>query len=497
MGCAGGIAKAIISDCTTSKIGGLEIIAWVFNRRDLNITYDDATWDLNPEGIGVQPMLANVTLQVSFIGGHGLEEPVSRLQNALTSNFYANTEMYDERSETTNKKIGGQDYTKYEDEFIKSLQKQPEYQLISDILGKKEFNFGSYIGKKDNNFLSYHDIVAKLYDDSKTYLELYKSTFYMVLDRFGLPFTGLYFSTLYRTINKMEFYTDTNAPTGEIELLGEFDPLITDLSTLINNFKNSINDVVDTVNICIDILKVMDPIIDAKNLSQTEFEIKKEFKSEISGKIDDMINFEPLKLLSKKRNELIDTIDKLNFMVNIGKDATISGTTEAPVYFDTTLNLFVSNDFYNMYGDVFTYLNNGNTAIKQNINDSLDFENDSTLTQSMYPTSVCGPILLSLTKTNKDNIFNILVVNNGGVDAISPELHNFFQTKLTEVYSTLDSIYEGTIIDLPKAPTSPTNEIVYSIVSTDEVFDNNEGALINKIYSNKLPLTDKLNFYKP
>lgn len=39
MGCAGGIVKAIISDCTTSKVGGLEVIAWVFNRTALNITY--------------------------------------------------------------------------------------------------------------------------------------------------------------------------------------------------------------------------------------------------------------------------------------------------------------------------------------------------------------------------------------------------------------------------------------------------------------------------
>lgn len=41
MGCAGGIAKAIVSDCTTSKIGGLEVVAWVFNRVDLEITYSN------------------------------------------------------------------------------------------------------------------------------------------------------------------------------------------------------------------------------------------------------------------------------------------------------------------------------------------------------------------------------------------------------------------------------------------------------------------------
>ncbi len=69
--------------------------------RDVNIDYEDGVWDMNPEGIGIQPMIANVNLSISFIGGQGLEKPVERLQNALSSNFFANTEMYDERATIT------------------------------------------------------------------------------------------------------------------------------------------------------------------------------------------------------------------------------------------------------------------------------------------------------------------------------------------------------------------------------------------------------------
>lgn len=57
--------------------------------------------DFNPEGIGVQPMIVDVTLGFKMIGGHGLKEPIEKLQNALTFNYYANTEMYDERAEAT------------------------------------------------------------------------------------------------------------------------------------------------------------------------------------------------------------------------------------------------------------------------------------------------------------------------------------------------------------------------------------------------------------
>lgn len=56
-------------------------------------------WDLNPEGIGVMPMMADVTIRFNFIGGSSLAGPISRLQNALSFNMYANTEVYDDRAE--------------------------------------------------------------------------------------------------------------------------------------------------------------------------------------------------------------------------------------------------------------------------------------------------------------------------------------------------------------------------------------------------------------
>lgn len=68
----------------------------------LNITYatgNSPQWDLNPEGIGVQPMMADVTLSIDIIGGQSLQGPISRLQNALSFNYYANTEMYERRSD--------------------------------------------------------------------------------------------------------------------------------------------------------------------------------------------------------------------------------------------------------------------------------------------------------------------------------------------------------------------------------------------------------------
>lgn len=62
---------------------------------NLAIDYSvDVPWDLNPEGMGVQPMLADVDMKVKVIGGQSLATPISALQNAISFNYYANSTFY-------------------------------------------------------------------------------------------------------------------------------------------------------------------------------------------------------------------------------------------------------------------------------------------------------------------------------------------------------------------------------------------------------------------
>jgi len=71
--------------------------------QSLSVSYDAGggiKYDLNPEGIGVQPMIATVQMSIDLIGGQSLNGPINRLQNAVSFNYYANTEIYDPRSDT-------------------------------------------------------------------------------------------------------------------------------------------------------------------------------------------------------------------------------------------------------------------------------------------------------------------------------------------------------------------------------------------------------------
>lgn len=73
-------------------------------------------WDLNPEGNGVQPMYASVSMSLVILGGQTLDGPSDRLQNANTFNFYANTGVYDDRADRISVDSNGN--LKYENVFL-------------------------------------------------------------------------------------------------------------------------------------------------------------------------------------------------------------------------------------------------------------------------------------------------------------------------------------------------------------------------------------------
>ena len=65
----------------------------------VTITYENPQWEMNPEGIGMQPMFAKVDINFTFLGGSDIEGPITRLQNAVSFNFYANQSIYDDRAD--------------------------------------------------------------------------------------------------------------------------------------------------------------------------------------------------------------------------------------------------------------------------------------------------------------------------------------------------------------------------------------------------------------
>jgi hypothetical protein len=133
---------------------------------NININYDNGgmQWDLNPEGIGVQPMYAKVNLGITIIGGQSLEGPISRLQNAVSFDYYANTGVYDNRADRAHRDttVGGSGDMIYDYVFnIKPSEDKSDYTLYRD---PKDNNNNDYIDKSKINKAEY-DKARKDLDD--------------------------------------------------------------------------------------------------------------------------------------------------------------------------------------------------------------------------------------------------------------------------------------------------------------------------------------------
>jgi hypothetical protein len=139
--------------------------------RNLSFVYDPLLLDLNPEGIGIQPMLATVTLSFDLIGGMGLEKPVEQLQNALSFNYYANTEIYDERSTWTDDSWKALDKQYFQD----ILDAQPtvtnvdnqQTNTAGETIGQIQTTVNSESGQTGD--ITYMKIMDSLLDVTKEY----------------------------------------------------------------------------------------------------------------------------------------------------------------------------------------------------------------------------------------------------------------------------------------------------------------------------------------
>ena len=137
----------------------------------LSLAYEEL--DINPEGIGVQPMIANVTLAFNFVGGSGLKESVDKLQNALTFNYYANTEIYDDRADSTDLS-----YKVIDADFLKSAAESVAPPTINQATPNNgqsnDKAVGTIItnvveGTNQTGTLSYSSLMDKLVEESQNY----------------------------------------------------------------------------------------------------------------------------------------------------------------------------------------------------------------------------------------------------------------------------------------------------------------------------------------
>lgn len=209
----------------------------------LSFSYEPLVYDLNPEGIGVQPMIAKVTLSFNFIGGQGLKEPVDELQNALSFNYYANTEIYDERATPTD-----DSFKIIDQQIINSLTNNQSPVSTLNQNGGIPNDAGNTIGviQTTNNIeggitglTSYQKIMDLTIDTTKSYYDLILNKTKSVIEEYNFGVWELVSKE--RNYIKGEFKSNNN----EISIYGSPTNIETKIdkafSLLINDVNNDTN----------------------------------------------------------------------------------------------------------------------------------------------------------------------------------------------------------------------------------------------------------------
>jgi hypothetical protein len=186
-----------------------------------NFTIDyDPVLDFNPEGIGIQPMIAKVTLGFKMIGGQGLKEPVNKLQNALSFNYYANTEMYDERADAT------EDTTAVDLAVLEGILNEEPLPTIFNVnsVDSKGDPFGQIISTTPSEngvqtgTIKYKDFFNKFVETNKSYFQTLVNSYESVINEFNL---GVWAQMNQERYYQQGFFEAITANTTSITILGK------------------------------------------------------------------------------------------------------------------------------------------------------------------------------------------------------------------------------------------------------------------------------------
>ena len=292
----------------------------------LSFAYEPITFDLNPEGIGVQPMIAKVTLGFNFIGGHGLKEPVEELQNALSFNYYANTEIYDERATAT-------ESTEARDKYMveKILSNQPKT-TTADVVNQIPKRGGEAIGTISGDIdIDYTKFVTDYWNSTKEYFDAYINTNATIGKNYNIGILDLLFTEKNYSTGTAEF-----TPVIEVPIYGKPSNVEDKLDKLFNKVNGDISSRTDPF--------MQSVVIGGQTITNSD-------KREIENKLKEYVT-------GIKTDFITNVSNSVNDLVLLQQDY-IQYIRKANLVLSKTDGIMNSNnepDVYDILGDTFTQL---------------------------------------------------------------------------------------------------------------------------------------------
>jgi hypothetical protein len=255
-------------------------------------------------------MIVSVTMGFKFIGGQGLKGPIDELQNALSFNFFANTEMYDERA-TDSLAVSA-----YNKEFIEKTE--PTGDTVKNTNTNLQNEGGTTIGSVEgkfensgtsvniayktivNNFIeSFNDFAQGEYDKLREVSEQYNSGILMLYTKDRDYKSG--------EMNAFGGTTTPPTPTSGLTIFGK-STFETKIDTLFSGLLNDINS--NSLTIQQEMLKQNFKSVDQTNFNNQLKKLVNDYKVKFTDKLVTTSNE-----LSKVQLSMTRNIDKLNYVV--------------------------------------------------------------------------------------------------------------------------------------------------------------------------------------
>ena len=339
-----------------------------------NISFRYENFDINPEGIGFQPMIAEVSMSFNFIGGSGMAKPIEELQNAISFNFYANTELYDDRATAT------EDTSALDKQVVQAIIDAQPTLTANALLFQQQNGNGSTIGKiltvedlpdgSQQGTISYTDIMDTLKVQTQEYFTQTQNFNTGIIEAYNY---GIFQSTLSEFNYTDGSWGEIDGTSTSVYLWGK--PTVAE--TNVNNVFNQLIKDIETGDLGLfssrgglNNPKPGDVILSKKQIRTIQNNYKKivqglqsNFISTFSTSIQTIVDAE---------QKLINTIDKINFIiteidgVDTGSDAYID-SKGVPVIYNITGNTVIDGvtvaqkliqDFTKVGDDINTFMDN-------------------------------------------------------------------------------------------------------------------------------------------
>jgi hypothetical protein len=288
-----------------------------------NFSYEDGKFDLNPEGIGVQPMIVTVQMGFKFIGGQGLKGPIDELQNALSFNFFGNTEMYDERA-TDSLAVSA-----YNKEFIEKTEPTGDTprNTNSTLQNEGGTTIGSVEGKFQNSGTSvniaYKKIVNEFIETFNDFTQGEYDKLKQVSEQYNSGILMLYTKDRDYKTGKMNEFGSGSATQTNLTIFGK-STFETKIDTLFSSLLTDISS--NSLTIQQEMLKQNFKSVDQTNFNNQLKKLVNDYKTTFTTKLVNTSNE-----LSKVQLSMTRNIDKLNYVIQ-GLDGYIDTKGVTQIY---------------------------------------------------------------------------------------------------------------------------------------------------------------------